>query len=1066
MEHDEIAAGIAVFHRANPGRLGVLTGRKERMMFWMAEVDWGNQFEFADVSQLVVRNTKIRRSMDDDVRDGRYGRVDDLRRRITFEKLRGMLTDVFYSMKTSEIDFYAHQFKPVLRFIESATNRLLIADEVGLGKTIEAGLIWTEWQAREKARRLLVVCPPTLVPKWLRELQDRFQLAAEATDAKRLVELLERFDRKGPGMSFVLVTSYHALRPFKSDRDLLQRLRDAAGEETADNLRPRTKLLHRVREQGDEARNQADPKPFFDMVVFDEAHSMKNTASASYVAGEILSAAAGAAVCLSATPIHNASRDLYALMRLIDPEVFRDEFVFDLLRQQNLPVVQLQNALAAAAWQPAAIEPFVVELPSADAREQMADALRQFDGSPRARVELRHLAERMNLLGNFINRTRKRDVIENRVIRQPVTLPVTLTNQESAFYRAVLKLVRSEVRSRGDSVTSFHLIHPALKMASSLPVTAAAVAEGKWGGFEEMEEMAEDFAEEFDFDDESNLPTPEELRSLSSYDFAANDSKYAELRKALRLIGENKKLRTDKGTDADIAAGDKVIIFAFFKATIAYLQGRLQADGIRTVAVTGDIKDRAERDKLLRGFETDDNRILLCSEIGAEGVDLQFARVVVNYDLPWNPMRVEQRIGRIDRIGQKAPSIVVINFHVRDTIDGSIYTHLYAKIGIFEQSIGALEGILGEEVAKLTSQIFRQDLTMEQVAEQAEQTADAVCQRAQIESELENSTGALIAFQDLLSEQIGESQRLGRFIKPDELRLHAEDFFSARYTNDPCLLITDNPVTDCIECKLSHSAMSDFDNFCHQQDLPWPDGFSRTTRVVRLTFDPAVHQQYRRQHRGLVLVTHLHPFFRWITKENESKNNEWHKVSAVRVQADGFSAGRHFYLVYRMTMEGITRRDAFYYVAKCLPTGEVLTGTRAESLLNAALDKGESAFPRQTADHSSDLAELRATLVTELKSVQRMFRDDQAQKLAIRRQQLNAHFNRRIEAQRRRIATAEERQVGENQLRGFRTTLANLEVKQKEQLAKLQDKAAGLKETPSEVACGFIDVEPCGAPSS
>lgn len=1071
MEPNDVAIGKAVFHRANPGRLGVLTGNRLNAMCVMAEVDWGSQFEFADVSQLVVRENCARSNMDSDVHTGRYGTVDDLRRRITFEKLRGMLTDVFYSMKTSEIDFYAHQFKPVLRFIESATNRLLIADEVGLGKTIEAGLIWTEWQAREKARRLLVVCPPTLVPKWLRELQDRFQLAAEATDAKRLVELLERFDRKGPGVSFVLVTSYHALRPFKTDRELLQRLRNAAGEEDGaapQNLRPRVKLLHRVREQGDEARNQADPKPFLDMVVFDEAHSMKNTASASYVAGEILSAAAGAAVCLSATPIHNASRDLYALMRLIDPEVFRDEFVFDLLRRQNLPVVQLQNALCAATWQAADIQPLVDAIPSEETRERMAEALRQFDGSPRGRVELRHVAERMNLLGNFINRTRKRDVIENRVIRQPVTLPVTLTKAESAFYRAVLALVRSEVRKRGDSVTSFHLIHPALRMSSSLPVMAAAIAGGKWGGYEELEELAEDFADEFDFENESSLPTPEELRQLSTYDFEANDSKYAELRKALRLIAANENLPTDKGADADISSGDKVIIFAFFKGTIAYLQRRLKDDGIRAVSVTGDIKDRDERDRLFQQFATDDNRILLCSEIGAEGVDLQFARIVVNYDLPWNPMRVEQRIGRIDRIGQKAPSIVIINFHIHDTIDGSIYTHLYRKIGIFEQSIGALEGILGEEVAKLTSQIFREDLTMQQVAEQAEQTADAVCQRAKIESELENSTGALIAFQDLLSEQIGESQRLGRFIKPDELRLHAEDFFAARYTgNDASLLIPDNPAADCIECKLSHRAMSDFEDYCQLQDLPWPDGFSRTARVVRLTFDPAVHQLHRRQFRGLVLITHLHPFFRWITKEHEATNNGWHKVSAVRVRSDTFSLGRHFYLVYRMTMEGITRRDAFHYAAKCLPTGEILTGTRAESLLNASLDNGESVFPRQTADHTLDLAELRAVLVNELKSVQRMFRDDQSQKLAIRRQQLNAHFNRKIQAKKQSIETTLLKPASQQQgLAGFQQQLANLEMKQEEQLEKLRDRAAGLKETPSEVACGFIDVEPRNAPST
>jgi len=137
----EIVAGKAVSHQANPGRLGILTGRKMEAMFLMAEVNWGNQREYVDVSQLIERDPTAGTDPDAEVREGRYGTIDDLRRRITFEKLRGLLTDVFYSMKASEIDFYPHQFKPVLRFIDSATNRLLIADEVGLGKTIEAGLI-------------------------------------------------------------------------------------------------------------------------------------------------------------------------------------------------------------------------------------------------------------------------------------------------------------------------------------------------------------------------------------------------------------------------------------------------------------------------------------------------------------------------------------------------------------------------------------------------------------------------------------------------------------------------------------------------------------------------------------------------------------------------------------------------------------------------------------------------------------------------------------------------------------------------------------------------------------
>jgi SNF2 family DNA or RNA helicase len=1026
-------------------------------MFLMAEVNWGNQREYVDVSQLVARDPTAGTDSDTEVREGRYGTIDDLRRRMTFEKLRGLLTDVFYSMKASEIDFYPHQFKPVLRFIDSATNRLLIADEVGLGKTIEAGLIWTEWQARQKARRLLVVCPPTLCPKWLRELQDRFQLPAEPADAKSLAGLLDRFDRKGPSLSFIRVTSYHSLRPLRTERAQLQELRDSSPDpkEKPPRQSPRVRLLHRLREWD-------APESFFDMVVFDEMHTMKETGTAAHFLGEILTSAAGAMVGLSATPIHNKTRDLYALLHLIDPEVFRDERGFDDLRRQNLPIVQLQNAISAPGWRPEDLVPLVDNLYSQEVRDKLRTLIKDLDGSARKRVELRHAAERINLLGNFINRTRKSDVMENRVLRQPVTFQVHLTKQEATLYTAVLALVRKAVRRRGDSVTSFHLIHPALRMSSSLPTIAQEVRKGKWGGFEEIETLAEDFGQDLDLTSYYGLPSPERLRELADFDFEEHDSKYAALLEALRLMRTSGTLSPDKGGQVAVSLNEKIIIFAFFKSTIAYLHRRLKDDGFPNVTVTGDITDRVERDKLLQEFASDANRILLCSEIGAEGVDLQFARIVVNYDLPWNPMRVEQRIGRIDRIGQESPNIIIINFHVRDTIDGSIFSHLYEKIGVFEHTIGALEGILGEEMAKLTSQIFREDLTPEQIAKRAAQTADAVCQRAALEQQLENSTGALIAFQDLLSEQIGESQRLGRFIKPAELRLHTEDFFASKYQGtSACLLVADNPAPDCLQIKLSFQALSDFEAFCQLHDYIWPYGFSRSARSASLTFDPAVHQRLKRRFPQLVLTNHLHPFLRWITKLNEQANNDWHKVSAVRLKSKDFSPGRYFYLVYRMTLEGITRRDAFYYAIKHLSTNEVLTGTRAESLFNTALDMGKSAFPRDTPDYLSNLADLRSAISEELKGAQRMFREDQAQKLSIRRQQVTAHFNRRIADQQRRILTAEQSGLeAQRGLPGFRRQLANLESERDQQLAKLSQKSANLQGPSSEVACGIIDISP------
>lgn len=1053
----EIVAGTSVTHTVNPGRMGVLTGRTLQAMFLMAEVNWGNQLEYVDISQLVSYDLNARRDADSEVRAGRYGTIDDLRRRITFEKLRGLLTDVFYSMKTSEIEFYPHQFKPVLRFIESATNRLLIADEVGLGKTIEAGLIWKEWQARQKARRLLIVCPPTLCPKWLRELQDRFQLSAEITDASHLVELLDRFDRKGPGLSFALVASYSSLRPLRKERDLLEVKDKSLVDEKQLSIRtpPRVKLLHRLREWD-------APDLFFDMVIFDEMHCMKETGTASNYLGEILTSSAGAMVGLSATPIHNKSRDLYALLNLVDPEVFRDENGFDDLRRQNFPIVRLQNALVSPTWQPHEIQPLVNELYPKETRERVLDALKDFDDTPRKRVEIRHTVERLNLLSNFINRTRKRDVLENRIVRRAVTFPVNLTSEEISFYDSVLALVRKAVEREGERVTSFHLIHPALRMSSSLPVVAEAVRKGKWGGFEEMENLAEDFEMALDSDDDSRLPSPELLKSLARYDFVKNDSKYAALVKALKLITPKGRLKPDEGEFITVSLNDKVIIFAFFKSTIAYLQKRLNADGFKTVAVTGDIKDRNERDQILQKFALDENKILLCSEVGAEGIDLQFSHIVINYDLPWNPMRVEQRIGRVDRIGQSADSIIIINFQVNGTIDGSIFSHLYRKIGIFEHTIGALEGILGEEIAKLTAQIFREDLTPQQIAERAEQTAEAVSQRAATEEQLEGSTGALIAFQDLLSEQIGDSQRLGRFIKPPELKLHVEDFFASKYKGrDACFLAWDNPAAECVTIKLSFAASSEFETYCQLQEYPWPEGFSRTTRTAWLTFDPLIYKNLRRQHRQLVLVTHLHPFFRWITKQNEQTSNAWHKVSAVRVEISEFPLGQYFYLIYRMTLEGITRRDAFHYAIKHLPSSEIKTGRDAESLLNIALDKGKSAFLEDVPDYHSDLVQLRVALGMDLQSAQKMFREDQTQKSSIRQQQVKSHFNRLIEAQLRRIATAEQSGSEPRGLAGFKRRLSNLEAERDHQLAKLQTGSANLKESFSEVACGLVEVIPC-----
>jgi SNF2-related domain len=149
----------------------------------MVEVDFGpneRQFKRYDLLELIGQGQEPF----DVLRAGQFGTPSDLRRVLIFEKIKGDLTNVFYSMEASNTDFYAHQFKPVMRFIESPVGRLLIADEVGLGKTIEATYIWKELQARQGARRLLIVCPAMLRDKWRSDLRKRFNIAAEIISSK------------------------------------------------------------------------------------------------------------------------------------------------------------------------------------------------------------------------------------------------------------------------------------------------------------------------------------------------------------------------------------------------------------------------------------------------------------------------------------------------------------------------------------------------------------------------------------------------------------------------------------------------------------------------------------------------------------------------------------------------------------------------------------------------------------------------------------------------------------------------------------------------------------------
>ena len=302
-----------------------------------------------------------------------------------------------------------------------------------------------------------------------------------------------------------------------------------------------------------------------------------------------------------------------------------------------------------------------------------------------------------------MTRSRKREVLKNKVQRAAQVLRVTFTDIERAVYRRVTSNIREQSVGR-DTVSQFALIMRQRQMASS---QVAAIESWKDKGhlddllWEDLghrlsleEERIDDLdapgAPRRDFDGMRTGNGLDEVVSVQDMDIEtleAVDGKYSELFKFL-----TNQLRTNPQ--------EKFVVFAFFRGTLHYLARRLRRDGIPVVLIMGGMGE--EKYIALRQFrEPSGPPVLLSSEIGSEGIDLEHCRFVVNYDLPWNPMLVEQRIGRLDRLGQEADKISIINIAVVDTIEDRILLRLYDRIRLFEESVGDLESILGEATERL-----------------------------------------------------------------------------------------------------------------------------------------------------------------------------------------------------------------------------------------------------------------------------------------------------------------------------------------------------------------------------
>lgn len=660
---------------------------------------------------------------------------------LTRAKLHERLTDTVFSFRATRTVFRAYQFRPIIRLLQTGQSRLLIADEVGLGKTIEAGLVWTELDARNQANRVLVICPSTLVTKWQGEMRERFDRELVDLDGKGLDDLLERFENDQVPRRYSAVCS-------------LQRLRVWNGLERFAEIHPR-----------------------FDLVIADEAHAFRNAGTKSHALGELLAEWADALILLSATPLNLGNDDLFNLLQLLAPEDFDDRNVLDQRLEPNAVLHSLGASLLArnktnadrlAKLREVAQLRFGSALTRRPEYGELARLLSKDELSPedvaRARRSLGHL----HTLSAVVTRTRKVEVQERKAMREARRINVDWTTAESEFYAAFREWQIALARSK-DHPIAFATQMPLRLASTCLPAAKDRVLTFEDGGGDEDLDAPADAKSQWSMD-----RPPAELVKLAKR-VRDVDTKFDEFVAHLSPIVDD---------------GRQVLVFTFSRDALAYLERRL-ADKLRVGSLHGGV-DRESRQQVMRDFRNQKFDVLLASRVASEGLDFEFCSAIVNYDLPWNPMEVEQRIGRIDRFGQTEEKILILNFHTPGTIESDIIERVHQRIGIFEDSIGELEPILQSKIADLEKTMFDFRLSEEQRQRQLDLKLAAIEEQRMAVDDVE-SASTFLASTDQAEIDGLETDLItsGRYIGQRELVLLLEDW-AEHSPGSTCELAPDN----------------------------------------------------------------------------------------------------------------------------------------------------------------------------------------------------------------------------------------------------------------------------------
>lgn len=804
-----------------------------------------------------------------------------------------------YSLNSARIDFVPYQFRPALKMIKADEPRILIADSVGVGKTIEAGLIIKELEARSELDNVVVICPKPLVSE--RKWEDE----------------MKKFDE-----DFTPLTG-GSLRQIISDTN-----RDEVWPSRYNKVIIPYSIMDSRLYEGDDGRHRPavglidlDPAPHFDLVIIDEAHHIRNGSldkekAYAYKCTKYFCDHADAVVMLTATPLQTGDNDLFTLLNVLRPDIVMDKATFNLMSKPNEFISQASHIVRGAAegWQKNAIETLRgvtttqwgenVIAPN-PLYQNILNVLTQDEISREERVQLITDIESLHSFDGMLNRTRRKD-IQDFCVRHTYTRETEFTDRQRELHDELLQFEFL-------ALSSLYNVRSVPFMMSTIKRQAASCIFGLAPHLRDIidrrfSSILDDPEIDIDTIDFDDMPI-DALKKLSNHILELADNLPEEDPKFDQLMEVIKEKQLEDN--------NKIILFSTFRHTLAYIRRKLEGTNLRVFQIDGSVKDeqRSEYHDRFKLPKEDENAIdiLLFTEVGSEGLDYQFCNFMVNYDLPWNPMRIEQRIGRIDRRGQTSDVVNICNMITRGTVDADIYDRCLMRIGVFERSIGECEAILGQISTEVERIALNLKLTDEERRNKLEQMADNEVRRIQELNRLEDEEKGLFGF-DLSNYTMTKEIQTAEspWLTPRSLQYLVERYLNDRLGNVSRIVGESEIKTLRLSASDRATLRKDFNQLSRVKSSVkrnWEAYLKGSSQFHKITFDP----EAAKEDNGAFFITAVHPLVKQAAMYYAT--NEVLYIN-LKSESDIIASGKYPFAVYAWNYVGINPRFKLVTVCK------------------------------------------------------------------------------------------------------------------------------------------------------